>query len=122
MKCPNCGFPMKYEYYNNVHKQTVEYYNCPMCDIFYKCSNRSWEIPNRYERVTYNQQKAIDFINATCNTKFSPQLKNEATRIIKKYIKRASDIAENTRYNTMCTDVEDELFPFCGFANIFFND
>lgn len=118
MKCPNCGFPMKYEYYNNVHKQIVEYYNCPMCNICYNCSTRSWKIPNRYKRITYNQQKAIGFINAMCKTKFNPQLKNEATRIIRKYIKRASDIAENIKYNTMCSIVEDELFPFCGFSNI----
>lgn len=118
MKCPNCGFPMKYEYYDNVHKQIVEYYSCPMCNICYNCSTRSWKIPNKYKRITYNQQKAIGFINAMCKTKFNPRLKNEATRIIKKYIKRASNIAESIEYNTMCNIVEDELFPFCGFSNI----
>lgn len=124
MKCPNCGFPMKYKYYDNVHGQIVEYYSCHMCNILYNCSTRSWEIPSKYERITDNQQKAIDFINAMCSTNFNPQLKNEATRIIKKHIERASDIAENIKYNTMCSFVEDELFPSCGyeFANIFFND
>lgn len=120
MKCPNCGFPMKYEYYNNIHEQIVDYYNCPMCNILYNCSTQSWEIPSKYERMTNNQQKAINFINAMCNTKFNPQLKNEATRVIKKYIERARDIAENIRYNTLCSSFEDELFPFCGFSNIFF--
>lgn len=121
MKCSNCGFPMKYKYYNNIHRQTVEYYSCPMCNIFYNCSTQSWEIPDKYERITYNQQKAVDFINAMCKTKFSPQLKNEATRIIKKYIERANSIAENTKDNIFAED-EYELFPFYEFANIFFND
>ena len=41
MKCPNCSFPMKYKYYDNVHRQTVEYYSCPMYNILYNCSAQS---------------------------------------------------------------------------------
>ena len=115
MKCPNCFFPMKYEYEN-----TVEYYGCPMCSIVYNKSSRSWYIPNKFERITDKQQKAIDFINSMLNLNLSPVLKNEATFMIKKYINKASKIAEN-KHNYL-DDMEYDVFsPFGDFYNEFCN-
>lgn len=87
MKCPNCGFPMKYEYEN--YPYLVEYHYCPMCNIIYNKCSKTWIIPERYERVTEKQQNAISFINDILNKNFKPVLKSEATNIIKKYLKTA---------------------------------
>lgn len=117
MKCPNCFFPMKYEYDGNI----VEYYGCPMCGIIYNKSSHSWYIPDKFERITDKQQNAIDFINSMLNLNLSPVLKSEATFMIKKYINKASKIAEN-KYNNSLDDMEYDVFsPFGGFYNEFCN-
>lgn len=109
---------MKYEYDGN----TVEYYGCPMCGIIYNKSSRFWYIPNRFERITDKQQRAIDFINSMLNLNLSPVLKSEATFMIKKYINKASKIAGNK--HNLLDDIEleyDVFSPFSGFYNEFFN-
>lgn len=84
MKCPNCGYKMKYEY--ETVPIVVEYHYCPMCKISYNVSSKTWSIPEKYDRIIDRQQSAIDFINSMLHSNFKPVLKSEATNIIKKYL------------------------------------
>lgn len=91
MKCPNCGYKMKYEY--ETVPIVVEYHYCPMCKISYNVSSKTWSIPEKYDRITDRQQSAIDFINSMLRLNFKPVLKSEATSIIKKYLNTAEERA-----------------------------
>lgn len=120
MKCPNCFFPMKYFYYHAPY--LIEYYECPMCHIKYNKTSCFWNIPDRYERITYKQQQTIDFINNILKLNLQPILKSEATFMIKKYIKKAAKIAKNMHDSALEDIMYDDVFsPFGGFYNEFCN-
>lgn len=122
MKCPNCLFPMKY-YYNIDEPYIIEYCKCPMCNIVYNPSTHSWNIPNKYERVTVKQQDAINFINNVLNQNFKPVLKSEATDLIKNYLSIAIDLDySNQQKEAAMDDLVFDMFNSCsGFCNEFCN-
>lgn len=119
MKCPNCLFSMKYHY--NTEPYTIEYSECPMCNIVYNHSTHSWYIPDKYERVTAKQQDAINFINNMLSQNFKPILKSEATNLIKKYLNVAIDYSNQQKEAAMDDLVSDMFDPCSGFFNEFCN-
>lgn len=110
MKCPNCGYRMKYEY--ETAPIVVEYHYCPMCKISYNVSSKTWSIPERYDRITDKQQSAVNFINNALHLNFKPVLKSEATNIIKKYLNTAEEVAYE--------EFDDLIYSF-DFYNEFLN-
>lgn len=110
MKCPNCGYKMKYKY--ETVPIMVEYYYCPMCKISYNVSSKTWSIPEKYDRITDKQQSAVNFINNTLHLNFKPVLKSEATSIIKKYLNTAEEVAYE--------EFDDLIYSF-DFYNEFLN-
>lgn len=113
MICPVCHNLMKYHYTSNWSTipwldLSDEWYSCN-CGVKYypnKDEDNQWEIPNKYS-PTYNQFKAVKFINYWTGQEIPPPTKDNFKSFIGCYLKDAIKNRELNYNNFMEMYCED---------------